>query len=82
MSKKKAGGAKARQATRTAGKRLGLKVGSGQEVSTGAILVRQRGMEVAPGEGVGMGRDFTLFALKEGKVSFSDRRGKKIASVS
>ncbi|HEB13937.1 MAG TPA: 50S ribosomal protein L27 [candidate division WWE3 bacterium] len=82
MAHKKAGGAKARQATRVAGKRLGLKVGSGQEVPSGAIIVRQRGMTFAPGEGVGMGRDFTLFALKQGKVSFSDRRGKKVVSVS
>ena len=82
MAHKKAGGAKARQATRVAGKRLGLKVGSGQEVPAGAIIARQRGMTFAPGEGVGMGRDFTIFALKQGKVSFSDRRGKKVVSVS
>ncbi len=81
MAHKKAGGSKARQQTRVSGKRLGLKVGAGEIIPTGAIIVRQRGMEVAPGEGVGMGRDFTLFAEREGKVSFSQRRGKKVVSV-
>jgi len=82
MAHKKAGGSKARQATRVVGKRLGLKVGSGQEIKTGMIIIRQRGMTFAPGGGVGMGRDFTLFALRPGTVSFSQRRGKKVVSVS
>ncbi len=82
MAHKKAGGAKARQAPRVIGKRLGHKVGSGQEVKTGMIITRQRGMTFAPGDGVGMGRDYTLFALRPGKVSFSQRQGKKVISVS
>jgi large subunit ribosomal protein L27 len=51
-------------------KRLGLKVGSGQLVSTGSILVRQRGTKWHPGQNVGRGSDDTLFALKEGIVTF------------
>ena len=82
MAKKKAGGAKARQQTRVSGKRLGLKVGSGQSVSAGQILVRQRGTKIKPGKNVGVGRDHTLFAKKEGKVEFSHvERGKKRVSV-
>lgn len=81
MAHKKAGGEKARQKPRVAGKRLGLKVGSGEKIPAGSIIIRQRGMKIAPGLGVGVGRDFTLFALKEGKVVFSQKRGKKIVSV-
>lgn len=81
MAHKKAGGAKARQQTRVSGKRLGLKVASGQSIPAGSIIVRQRGMNIAPGEGVRMGRDFTLFADREGKVEFSKKRGKPVVSV-
>ncbi len=56
---------------------LGVKRFDGQEVLAGNILVRQRGTKVFAGENVGMGRDFTLFALKPGKVKFELRRGKK-----
>ena len=51
-------------------KRLGVKRADGQYVSGGSILVRQRGTKIHPGANVGCGRDFTLFALKEGKVKF------------
>lgn len=51
-------------------KRLGVKVGSGQRVSTGSILVRQRGTKWRPSSNVGRGRDDTLFALIDGVVSF------------
>lgn len=81
MAHKKAGGSKARQKTRVAGKRLGLKVGSDQNIPAGSILVRQRGRGIAPGGGTRMGRDFTIFAIKEGKVSFATRSGKKYVSV-
>ena len=82
MAHKKAGGAKARQQTRTAGKRLGLKVGNGQTVLVGQILIRQRGTKVKPGKNVGVGRDHTLFALKAGKVEFGwAANGKKKVSV-
>jgi len=82
MAKKKAGGAKARQKPRVKGKRLGLKVASGQTVFTGRILVRQRGTKMKPGKNVGMGRDHTLFAQSEGKVQFSStKKGVKQISV-
>lgn len=51
-------------------KRLGVKKFGGQKVQPGNILIRQRGMKFKPGLGVGIGRDFTLFAIKEGIVEF------------
>jgi len=52
-------------------KRLGVKRFAGQTVSTGTIIVRQRGTHIHPGEGVGRGGDDTLFALREGVVEFT-----------
>jgi len=63
------------------GKRLGLKKSSGQSVKTGNILVRQRGNKFYPGNGVGMGKDFTLFALRDGIMEFKTRLGKKIIQI-
>ena len=64
------------------GKRLGLKKGDGQSVLAGNILVRQRGTTFHPGENVGCGRDYTLFALTDGSVSFGhDKYGRKTVSV-
>ncbi len=60
-------------------KRLGVKTSGGQTVAAGGIIVRQRGTQVHPGVNVGMGRDHTLFALKDGVVTF-DRNGRR-ASV-
>lgn len=57
------------------GKRLGLKATDGQKVKTGMILIRQRGTKWIPAQGVGKGKDDTLFALVDGKVTF--RRGKR-----
>ena len=51
-------------------KRLGVKVFGGQSVLAGGILVRQRGTKLHPGKHVGCGRDFTLFALKDGTVKY------------
>lgn len=51
-------------------KYLGVKIGDGQQATTGSIIVRQRGTRVIPGKGVGMGKDHTLFALQDGVVSF------------
>ena len=51
-------------------KRLGVKIFAGQEVKAGMIIVRQRGTRFRPGPGVGIGRDDTLFALREGVVEF------------
>lgn len=64
----------------SAGKRRGVKRFSGQHVTAGSILVRQVGTKVYPGQNVGMGRDFTLFALKDGVVSF-DRAGRRVSVV-
>jgi large subunit ribosomal protein L27 len=60
---------------------LGVKIYAGQNVDAGAILVRQRGTRIAPGNGVGLGRDHTLFALVPGEVRY-DRVGKDGRRVS
>jgi large subunit ribosomal protein L27 len=52
-------------------KRLGVKAYGGETVSAGSIIVRQRGTHFHPGRGVGLGRDFTLFALVDGVVQFN-----------
>jgi len=80
MAKTKSGG-KTRQQPPRPGKRLGLKISGGQKVKAGSILVRQRGSTFHPGKNVGMGRDFTLYALKEGTVSFTRKRGKKYIEI-
>ncbi len=72
---------KARQHSTRPGKRLGVKRFGGQKVKTGTILVRQRGTKFHPGDNVGMGRDFTLFALVDGVVKFSKKLGRNIVSV-
>ncbi|MFZ9931643.1 MAG: 50S ribosomal protein L27 [Chthoniobacterales bacterium] len=61
-------------------KRLGVKKFGGQEVLAGNILIRQRGRKYLPGRNVGLGRDFTLFALESGVVQF-DRGGRRINVV-
>jgi len=58
-------------------KRLGVKVSGGQICKAGNILVRQRGTEHYPGENVGMGRDHTLYALIDGKMTFRRKAGNK-----
>ena len=58
-------------------KYLGLKVGDGQRVKTGQVLVRQRGTKYLPGENVGVGKDFTLYALTEGIVRFTKKRKRR-----
>jgi large subunit ribosomal protein L27 len=64
------------------GKRLGVKRGDGQVVLAGNILVRQRGTTFHPGDGVGQGRDYTLFALIDGSVAFGhDKYGRKTVGV-
>jgi len=60
------------------GKRLGVKRFAGQTVRAGSILVRQRGTTFKPGLNVGLGRDYTLFALIDGVVQFENRGKKKI----
>lgn len=51
-------------------KRLGVKLFGGQEAIAGNIIIRQRGTKFHPGEGVGLGKDHTIFAVKDGKVTF------------
>jgi len=60
---------------------LGIKVSGGGFVKAGSIIARQRGTKIHPGENVGCGGDYTLFALKDGKVSFIQRRGRSLATV-
>jgi large subunit ribosomal protein L27 len=63
------------------GKRLGVKRFSGQKVCAGSILVRQRGTIFKAGENVGVGRDYTLFAKKDGTVVFENRGKNRLISV-
>ena len=62
-------------------KRLGVKRADGQFVLAGNILIRQRGTKFLPGLNVGLGRDYTIFALKDGLVKFTDKKGKKTIHV-
>ncbi|MEN8687186.1 MAG: 50S ribosomal protein L27 [Desulfuromonadales bacterium] len=80
MAHKKAGGS-TRNGRDSVGKRLGVKRYDGQVVTAGSILVRQRGTTFHPGNNVGCGKDYTLFALIEGKVKF-ERLGKDRKKVS
>ena len=61
--------------------RLGVKRFGGQTVNGGEIIVRQRGTHFHPGEGVGRGKDDTLFALVSGVVEFGSKRGRKTVNV-
>ncbi len=74
MAHKKAGGS-SRNGRDTAGRRLGVKKFGGEIVVPGNIIIRQRGTKWHPGENVGIGRDHTIFALIDGNVTFSTRRG-------
>lgn len=69
MAHKKAGGS-SRNGRDSAGKRLGLKRAAGQIIPAGTIIVRQRGTRIHPGQNVGVGRDFTLFAKVDGQIVF------------
>ena len=61
--------------------RLGVKVFAGQTVTGGEIIVRQRGTRFHPGDGVGLGRDHTIFATRAGKVEFTPGRKGRVVSV-
>jgi large subunit ribosomal protein L27 len=74
MAHKKAGGS-SRNGRDSAGRRLGVKLYGGQHAIPGNIILRQRGNKWWPGEGVGQGRDHTIFAKVEGRVTF--RKGFK-----
>jgi large subunit ribosomal protein L27 len=80
MAHKKAGGS-SRNGRDTAGKRLGVKKFGGEAVIPGNILVRQRGTKWHPGKNVGLGRDYTIYAMVEGRVEFKERDGRVFISV-
>ena len=73
MATKKAGGS-TKNGRDSNPKYLGIKIGDGQKAQAGAVLVRQRGTVVLPGSNVGIGKDHTLFALKDGIVEFYRKR--------
>ena len=77
MASKKASGS-TKNGRDSQSKRLGVKCFDGENVEPGAILVRQRGSVFMPGNGVGLGRDFTIFARIKGKVKFARFQRKKL----
>jgi large subunit ribosomal protein L27 len=80
MAHKKAGGS-SRNGRDSAGQRFGVKRFGGQKVRAGNIIIRQKGTAIHPGENVGMGRDYTLFAKADGIVTFErlDKTRKKVS---
>ena len=80
MATKKAGGS-SRNGRDSAGRRLGVKKFGGEVVISGNIIVRQRGTKFHPGLNVGMGKDHTIFATKNGKVKFKKTRNRTFISV-
>jgi large subunit ribosomal protein L27 len=81
MAHKKAGGS-SRNGRDSAGRRLGVKKFGGEQVNPGNIILRQRGTQWHPGEGVGMGTDHTIFAERDGVVRFKTKaRGRTFVSV-
>ncbi len=73
MAHKKAGGT-TKNGRDSGPQYLGVKLSDGSACITGSIIVRQRGSEILPGANVGVGKDYTLFALKEGKVKITSKR--------
>lgn len=80
MAHKKSGGS-TRNGRDSNPKYLGLKVGNGQTIHAGTIILRQRGSRIKNGIGVGIGRDHTLFALETGKVSIKSRNNRKFVEI-
>jgi len=80
MAHKKAGGS-SRNGRDSAGRRLGVKLFGGEDARGGAIIIRQRGTKYFPGDNVSMGRDHTIFAVKDGTVKFRETRGRTYVSV-
>lgn len=77
----KKGGGSSKNGRDSQAKRLGVKRSDGQFVTAGNIIVRQRGTQFYPGENVGLGRDYTIFATADGKVKFYNSGKKKLVSV-
>lgn len=65
----------------SAGKRLGVKLYGGQAAKNGNILIRQRGTKIHSGNGTKMGKDYTIYAITDGLVTFYERQAKKFVSV-
>ena len=80
MAHKKAGGS-SRNGRDSAGRRLGVKKFGGEVVISGNIIVRQRGTKFHPGTNVGIGKDHTIFATKDGKVFFKKTKTRTFISV-
>jgi large subunit ribosomal protein L27 len=80
MSHKKGQGS-SRNGRDSNGQRRGMKVFGGQNVTAGSILVRQLGTVIHPGKNVGLGKDYTLFALCDGTVRYAESRGRKQAHI-
>ena len=81
MAHKKGAGS-SRNGRDSAGQRLGIKVGAGQAVNAGTVIIRQRGTVISAGSNVGMGRDHTLFARVDGVIRFERTgHGRKRVSV-
>ncbi len=81
MAHKKAGGS-SRNGRDSAGRRLGVKLYGGETANPGNIIVRQRGTKFWPGQGVGMGKDHTIFATDAGAVTFhKGLKGRTFISV-
>ena len=78
---RKRGGSGAKNGRDSNPQYLGVKASGGCQVKAGTIIVRQRGTKIHPGLNVGCGGDYTLFALKDGTVAFTQRRGRKLATV-
>ena len=80
MAHNKAGGS-SRNGRDSNSKRLGVKKYGGEAVIAGNILVRQRGTKIRPGDNVGCGKDFTLFALTDGKVEYYQKAGRTTVRI-
>ncbi|OIQ00207.1 MAG: 50S ribosomal protein L27 [Zetaproteobacteria bacterium CG2_30_46_52] len=80
MAHKKAGGS-SKNGRDSNAKRLGVKKFGGEVVTAGNIIVRQRGTKIRPGDKVGCGKDFTLFALSDGRIEYFKRDGRTSVRV-
>ncbi len=80
MSKTKGGGS-TRNGRDSQSKRLGVKAYDGEQLTSGSIIVRQRGTRFHPGRNVGKGGDDTLFATADGRVKFGFRKGRRLVDV-
>ena len=80
MGRKK-GGSGAKNGRDSNPQNLGIKASAGTLVKAGTIIMRQHGTKIHPGAFVGCGGDYTLFAKVDGRVSFTQRRGRKLANI-